>query len=63
MGAAAATATAGGTGGVYQDQFVAYWETNCDYYYSGGASTYDNTYEQTGGTGIVACTAQILGCF
>lgn len=54
MGPAAATATAGGTGGVFQDKFGGYWETECDYVYA-GSTLYDGTYEGTNGQGIYAC--------
>ncbi|KAK6396279.1 hypothetical protein LTR65_009361 [Meristemomyces frigidus] len=39
--AAAATATAGAQGGVYQDKWGSYWEMECNYLYS-GATYYDS---------------------
>ncbi|KAI7471965.1 hypothetical protein KC367_g4425 [Hortaea werneckii] len=54
MGAAAATATAGGQGGVYQDRYGGYWEMDCGYYFSG--STYwDGAYQGTNGIGVYSC--------
>ncbi|GAB1736020.1 hypothetical protein NU219Hw_g6074t1 [Hortaea werneckii] len=54
MGAAAATATAGGQGGVYQDRYGGYWEMDCGYYFS-GSPYYDGAYQGTNGIGVFSC--------
>lgn len=54
MGAAAATATAGGQGGVYQDRYGGYWEMDCGYYFS-GSPYYDGAYVGTNGIGVYSC--------
>ncbi|KAI7389162.1 hypothetical protein KC328_g8590 [Hortaea werneckii] len=54
MGAAAATATAGGQGGVYQDRYGGYWEMDCGYYFS-GSPYYDGVYQGTNGIGVFSC--------
>ncbi|KAI7550479.1 hypothetical protein KC317_g14262, partial [Hortaea werneckii] len=54
MGAAAATATAGGQGGVYQDRYGGYWEMDCGYYFS-GSPYYDGAYQGTNGIGVYSC--------
>ncbi|KAI6887118.1 short chain dehydrogenase [Hortaea werneckii] len=54
MGAAAATATAGGQGGVYQDRYGGYWEMDCGYYFS-GSTYYDGAYQGTNGIGVYSC--------
>ncbi|KAI7566524.1 hypothetical protein KC343_g5385, partial [Hortaea werneckii] len=54
MGAAAATATAGGQGGVYQDRYGGYWEMDCGYYFSGN-TYYDGAYQGTNGIGVYSC--------
>jgi len=56
MGAAAATQTAGGYGGVYQDYWGGYWEVACDQYFS-GTTYYDGSpfYEGTNTQGMIAC--------
>ncbi|KAI7325644.1 hypothetical protein KC315_g7835 [Hortaea werneckii] len=56
MGPAAATATAGGQGGVYTDIYNSYWEMDCDYAFS-GADNYDGatTGSGTGSLGVYGC--------
>ncbi|KAI6807478.1 hypothetical protein KC332_g13456 [Hortaea werneckii] len=54
MGAVAATATAGGQGGVYQDRYGGYWEMDCGYYFS-GSPYYDGAYQGTNGIGVYSC--------
>ncbi|KAK4545951.1 hypothetical protein LTR36_002515 [Oleoguttula mirabilis] len=57
--AAAATATAGAQGGVYQDKWGSYWEMECNYLYS-GATYYDSgvsvaAYDQGAAGGLGRC--------
>lgn len=55
MGPAAATATAGGTGGVYSDLWGGYWEMDCDYAFT-GATYYDgSTAPSSNGHGVLSC--------